>query len=567
VKPVHHDLVRKRFRRTPVVLTFLIAFMTVLCLPPYQASAQTQTVVTSSRNLGQLPGTEKAVVTGTGFQLYPRISGNILAYTSDYPDYEASDVYYYDFVSGTNKLIAGGQGFQQLPSVSNGRVAYSDNNNGTVNIYTVATGVTGLIAAGYYASLSGNLVAWQSLNGYGVLYGKNLTTGEQRQMSNSSSYADQTPSVASGIIAWQRCDSYSCSIRAYDWILDKAIQVTTDMQSSNQWGVATDGKKVVYRVFRAAPYGIAVCAFDLKTSEEKCLPTDTNTYYWNYLWDSPLISGDNVLFTDYYDSTNTLSLKLWHLPTDTIYNVTQEPVGVNVDIEGNRIFYISNRSGDYDIYMYEFQTPPIIEVSPTAYDFGTVKVGSSKSAIVTLSNTGSDDMSVSSIAIAGSCSNLKYLGQSSMTLVSRQTVDLNLAFNPTYSGTCSGSLMINSNDPKNPVIQVVLNGTGDATEPPPADQIASILTFFDSSVANGTLQGLGSGNSAAGRLKALRNMIVATGDLLAKGYTNEACRQLWDLYEKMDGLPRPPDFVTGSAAPALAAQVQQLISYMACPRN
>lgn len=351
------------------------------------------------------------------------------------------------------------------------------------------------------------------------------------------------------------------------FLLIYPLTLSTDMQSSYFWGVATDGKKVVYRVVGRTPGIISVCAFDLKTNEEKCLPADTNYWYLHYLIDSPLISGDNVVFTDYYNSTEKYVLRLWHLPTDTVYDVMQEPVGVNFDIEGNRIFYISNRTGDYDIYTYEFQTPPVIEVSPTAYDFGTVMVGSSKSAILTLSNTGSDDLSVSSIAMAGSCAGLKYLGQSSMTVVSRQTVDLNLVFTPTYSGTCPGSLMIYSNDPKNPVIQIALNGTGEASEPPPAEQVASILAFFDSSVVNGTLQGQGPGKSAAGRLKALRNMIVATGDLLAKGYTAEACRQLWDLYEKMDGLPRPPDFVTGSAASTLAAKVQHLISYMACPRN
>jgi hypothetical protein len=65
-------------------------------------------------------------------------------------------------------------------------------------------------------------------------------------------------------------------------------------------------------------------------------------------------------------------------------------------------------------------------------------------------------------------------------------------------------------------------------------------------------------------LKALRNMIEASGDLIRAGDTAAACRQLLDAYRKTDGQPRPPDFVTGEAAWGLAAMIQDLMLSLGC---
>lgn len=54
-----------------------------------------------------------------------------------------------------------------------------------------------------------------------------------------------------------------------------------------------------------------------------------------------------------------------------------------------------------------------------------------------------------------------------------------------------------------PVVEVSLSGTGVEEEPPPSEQIADILEFFDASVANGTQVGDGSGKSAQGRRQSI----------------------------------------------------------------
>ena len=99
---------------------------------------------------------------------------------------------------------------------------------------------------------------------------------------------------------------------------------------------------------------------------------------------------------------------------------------------------------------------------------------------------------------------------------------------------------------------------------PPLGQIANILNFFDQSVTDGALVGKGPGNSAQGRLNALRNMIEAAGNLIVDDNIEEACQQLQDVFNRTDGQFPPPDFVAGSAASELAELIQNLRNDLEC---
>jgi hypothetical protein len=91
-----------------------------------------------------------------------------------------------------------------------------------------------------------------------------------------------------------------------------------------------------------------------------------------------------------------------------------------------------------------------------------------------------------------------------------------------------------------------------------------ILNFFDESVADGSLVGEGPGKSAENRLNALRNMLEAAGDLINAGTYEEACGQVMAVYEKIDGDPKPPDFVSGPAAVELAIMILELMNTLGC---
>jgi hypothetical protein len=94
--------------------------------------------------------------------------------------------------------------------------------------------------------------------------------------------------------------------------------------------------------------------------------------------------------------------------------------------------------------------------------------------------------------------------------------------------------------------------------------VDTILKFFDISVREGTLVGDGKGESARGRLKALRNMLNTAGDFIARDDFDGACNQLRDAYNRTDGLPKPPDFVKGTAAPDLAKRIESLRAGLKC---
>jgi hypothetical protein len=94
---------------------------------------------------------------------------------------------------------------------------------------------------------------------------------------------------------------------------------------------------------------------------------------------------------------------------------------------------------------------------------------------------------------------------------------------------------------------------------PSCIDIPGILSFFDANV-DGRLMGSGPGNSWH-RVKALRNMLKAAGELVEDGFITEACEQLLDAYNRCDGQSKPPDFVEGEAASELAGMIQ---AYRAC---
>lgn len=99
----------------------------------------------------------------------------------------------------------------------------------------------------------------------------------------------------------------------------------------------------------------------------------------------------------------------------------------------------------------------------------------------------------------------------------------------------------------------------------PGALMAQIIADFDSGVSAGTITGSGSGNSADGRKNALRNMLLATQRLIAEGKTAEACQQLTDAYQKLDGVVPPPDFIQGPGVAAIATQIITLKSSFGCP--
>jgi hypothetical protein len=89
-----------------------------------------------------------------------------------------------------------------------------------------------------------------------------------------------------------------------------------------------------------------VYAHDLTTGEERRLALAGSQ-------NNPNVSGEIVAIEDF--STGTYHVMLWHLPTNTTFQLTEGSEGKYLnDIDGNRVVYTAQRGGQLDIYLTEF---------------------------------------------------------------------------------------------------------------------------------------------------------------------------------------------------------------------
>lgn len=210
-------------------------------------------------------------------------------------------------------------------------------------------------------------------------------------------------------------------------------------------------------------------------------------------------------------------------------------------------------------------------VSPVSLSLGDVAVGGAALGRITISNLVQAHLSLTSVSWApGSDAAFTMAAPVAVPLdlppFPDGAIDLEVRFAPTVAGPVSASLLVTLLDPAHPpsaTVTIDLAGSGVLVETP-ATVVQDLITAFDSAVTAGSLAGSGSGSSATGRLKALRNMIEAAGDLVNAGEYSTSCRQLLDAVRKLDGAPVPPDFASGPAAAEVRARLEQLRALLGC---
>jgi HYDIN/CFA65/VesB-like, Ig-like domain/Periplasmic copper-binding protein (NosD) len=201
---------------------------------------------------------------------------------------------------------------------------------------------------------------------------------------------------------------------------------------------------------------------------------------------------------------------------------------------------------------------PQIDVAPSQYDFGQVDFGTRSTQIVTISNTGGSDLTVTSVELlpgADPAFEVDDAPALPAAVPPGGSVDVALAFEPTVEGLAGTTLRIASDDHEEPTVDVPLSGVG----VPFDEQAMALLDDLDAAVASGDVRG-----THRGTLGALRNLIESSGDLLERGWTNAACAQLEAARLRADGEFPPPDFVRGSGVPALAAEIADLRANLGC---
>lgn len=204
-------------------------------------------------------------------------------------------------------------------------------------------------------------------------------------------------------------------------------------------------------------------------------------------------------------------------------------------------------------------------IVPGAIDFGAVNVNSSATKNITITSEVDDDLRIFAIEfLAGDNPNGAYavnikdpIGD---PMIKGTYVTVEVTFSPLVAGLQKAFLTIVTNDGTNPIQKVSLSGTGVFA----SVLMDHLLDFFDTAVGEGVLNGLGPGNSAAGRLRAFGNMLDSAEALIETGESALACGQLWSAYLRTDGVAPPPDFVSGLAIDELGDMILDVIDLLDC---
>ena len=108
-------------------------------------------------------------------------------------------------------------------------------------------------------------------------------------------------------------------------------------------------------------------------------------------------------------------------------------------------------------------TEPDIEVNPTHHSFGAISAGSeTRDAVIEIKNMGNGDLDVSNIYLHDGSSNFSLSTVPLGNLESYDSVQLIVTYSPGTYETNFETVSIVSNDPDEPVVNVNLDGSGDA---------------------------------------------------------------------------------------------------------
>lgn len=105
-----------------------------------------------------------------------------------------------------------------------------------------------------------------------------------------------------------------------------------------------------------------------------------------------------------------------------------------------------------------------IQVDPSTLNFGTIDAGNALTLSLSVSNLGSDDLTIGSITSPSVPFSITSDNCSGQTLLSTVSCSVSVTFSPAVSGTYSNMISIPSNDGDNPEVIVNLSGIAEPTK-------------------------------------------------------------------------------------------------------
>ncbi|MEC7987628.1 MAG: choice-of-anchor D domain-containing protein [Myxococcota bacterium] len=120
-----------------------------------------------------------------------------------------------------------------------------------------------------------------------------------------------------------------------------------------------------------------------------------------------------------------------------------------------------------DISLNGIGVAPIIDITPNAYDFGTLYIGCNSEQYLTISNVGTAELIISNFGFSTASPDIAFdslessNGPLPWSLQPNQTLDVSVAYNPYDEVSDQAFLTVTSNDPYTPDVLVTQEGTGE----------------------------------------------------------------------------------------------------------
>jgi len=369
--------------------------------------------------------TPRQLTTDPFSQFLPAISDDLVVYT-DLRNVNA-DIFAYDLATGLETQISNSLAAQTLPEVSGRIIVYQDSGSGRIVAYDFDTGIAiPLSASGTQTNpaIDGNMIAYQSGGDIFVvdLSGKIPQT---TQITNTPA-PEGRPSISGKRVVYERF-SATGSFDIYVYDLEFGVESPVATTAVDERSPHIDGPRVVWDAgVVGGDNNIHLMNVKTQATAQLLLSGDQR---------QPRISGQFVAFED--DSTGDRDIVLWRL-RDAVPGVPNlirlRGTGVSdslPDIDGNRVVFNSDRSGNDDIWIVDFGgEPPVADAGPNQ----SVAVND----LVILDGSGSfDDITPSE--------NLAYLWNFSSVPVGSTAINLTGAFtdSPRFTADVDGIYVVN----------------------------------------------------------------------------------------------------------------------------
>ena len=103
-------------------------------------------------------------------------------------------------------------------------------------------------------------------------------------------------------------------------------------------------------------------------------------------------------------------------------------------------------------------TTPDISVAQTSVEFDNARVGKKATKTIKITNNGTGDLVITLSGLEET--DFRIQGSSSVTIKPKKTYSLKVLFTPQSTGLKTATLLIGSNDPDTPILDIPLSGIG-----------------------------------------------------------------------------------------------------------